>query len=97
MKHSISYEKYMFNQMKQIIATYFVLNLQYFNQFLKFLQRFAVFDILKYHGPYLWSYGFVRLNAIVCCFYVFPPELGSARTEIIVWLLKVKYLLLYFR
>ena len=55
MKHSISYEKYMFNQMKQIIATYFVFNLQYFNQFLKFLQRFAVFDILKYHGPYLWS------------------------------------------
>ena len=27
----------------------------YFNQFLKFLQRFTVFNILRYHGLYLGS------------------------------------------
>ena len=61
----------------------------YFNQFLKLLQRFTVFTILRYHGPYLGFWKFDRLDAIVCCFYVFPPELASVRTEIIVWLLKV--------
>ena len=55
----------------------------YFNQFLKFLQKFPVFNILRYHSPYLGSYKSDRMYAIVCCFYVFSPELAGLRTEII--------------
>ena len=69
----------------------------YFNQFLKFLQIFTVFNILRYHGPYLGSYEFDRLYAMMCCFHVFHPELAGLRTKVTVWLLKVKYLLHYFR
>ena len=74
-----------------------IFGFQYFNQFLKFLQIFRVFNILWHHGPYLWSWELDRLCAIVCCFYVFHPELTDLRTDIIVWLLKVNYILLYFR
>ena len=34
----------------------------YFNQSLKFLQRFTVFNILRYHGPYLRSLELDRLD-----------------------------------
>ena len=50
------------NQMKPLFTTYFLDIVQgqgfgfpYFNQFLKFLQRFTVFNILRYHGLYLGS------------------------------------------
>ena len=56
------------------------------------MQRYTVFNILRFLGLYLGSYEFGRLDAKACYFYAFPPELTSFRTEIIVWLLKVKYL-----
>ena len=61
MKHNKSNERCMFNQIKPIFATYFLHILQgqasgfHTYQYLKFLQRFTVFDILRYHGLYLGS------------------------------------------
>ena len=101
MKHNKSYEMCMFNQMKPIFATHFLRILQGqasgFHTFISLLKRFTVFNILRYHGPYLGSYKFDRLDAMVYCFCIFPPELTILRTEIISWFLKVKYLLDYFR
>ena len=93
-----------FNQMKPIFATYFLHILQGqvlgFHTLISFLNsyknlQFLIF--LRYHGPYLGCQEFDRLYVIVCCFDVFSPELAGLRTETIVWLLKVKYLLHYFR
>ena len=95
MKHNKSCERYMFNQMKPRVRVSF--GFPYFNHFLKYLQRYTAFNILRYHGPYPGFWEFDRLDAIVCCFYVFPREFAGLRTEIIVWLLKVEYLLQYFR
>ena len=95
MKQNKSCERGMFYQMKPRARVSF--GFPYFNQFLKFLQRYTAFNILRYHGPYPGSWEFDRLDAIVCCFYVYLPEFAGLRTEIIVWLLKVKYLLHYFR
>ena len=36
-------------------------------------------------------------DTIVCCFYIYSPELASLGTEFIAWLLKVKYVLHCFR
>ena len=91
MKHKKPYKRCMFNQKKPIIR------FPNFNQSFKFLQRFTVFNILRYYGPYFASWKFDRLDTIVCCFYIFSPELASLTTEIILWFLKVKYLLHYFR
>ena len=61
MKRNKSYEKCMFNQMKPIFGRTFCtfwkgkLRDPYFNQVLKFLQLFKVFNILSYHCPYLGS------------------------------------------
>ena len=65
MKHNKSYERCMFNQIQlnetnicNVLFTYSArasFEFPYFNQFLKFLQRFTVFNILRYHGPYLGS------------------------------------------
>ena len=55
-------ERVMFYQMKPMLATYLLHQsarassvFPYFNQSLKFLQSFKVFNILRYHGPYLRS------------------------------------------
>ena len=65
MKHNNSYERCMFNQIESNETNIYNMlfansaresfGFPYFNQFLKFLQIFTVFNILRYHGPYLGS------------------------------------------
>ena len=93
----------MFNQTIPIFAIYLFAHLAvagfgfpYFNQSLKFLQGFLVFNFLWYRGPCLRCQESDRLDNIVCHFYIFPPELHSLTREIMLWFLKVKYLLRYF-
>ena len=61
-----SYERFMFDQIKAIFAAYFshmaTLRFPYFNQSLKFLQTFTVFNILRYQDPYIRSYKSDRLE-----------------------------------
>ena len=92
-----------FNQMKSIFATYFLKILQGqalgFHTLISFLNSCKDLQFLFFEGPWSisWVLGIERLYATVCCFYVFPSELAGLKTEIIVSLLKVKYLLHYFR
>ena len=59
MKHNKSYKRYMFNQMKQICATYFLHNLQEkasgFHNLIRLLNscRDLVFNILRYQAHIL--------------------------------------------
>ena len=90
------------NQMKPIFAAYFLHILQGqalgFHTLISFSYSCKYLQFLTFEVPWVitWVLEFDRLYAIVCCFYVFRPELAGLRTEITVWLLKVKYLIHYF-
>ena len=96
MKHNRPYEKCMFSQMKPMFATYFLHILQgqawCFHTLVSFLNLKSLTVFLYFEVPWTisGSQEFDRLDGIVCCFYVFSSELAGHRTEIIVWLLKVK-------
>ena len=103
-KKKKKYEGRMFNQMKPIFATYFLhilwRQVSSFYTLISLLNRCKDLQFFIFWGP--WSISWVleiwqtECHSVLL-FLCFPPELAGLRTEIRVWLLKVKYLLYYFR
>ena len=82
MKHK-SYESGMFNQMTTIFAAYFLHILQ--GQASDFHTLISLLNSCKdLQFLIIWGIMAHAMDVIVCYFYIFPPELASLRTEIIV-------------